>query len=566
MEFTQKASPRRLRGAHTFVRAIWSRRFLLVILAFAVVLGGSPGEWRNVGAQGAAQGNFILALAANNQLLQFSATAPGSIISATSVTGLKTGDSLAGIDYRPATGQLFAMGVNGAQGRIYTINPVTGAATVVGTGFALPQSVGAAAGKDYGFDFNPSVDKIRVVADSRDNFRANPDNGTVAGVDFILSPGAAVTGVAYDRSFPGTKVTTLYGIDPNTDQLVTIGGIDSSPSPNGGVIRAIGPLGVDAAGDVGFDITIGAEGTAYASLTVNGKAGFYTIDLKSGAATLVGLIGNGGVAVRDITAAPAGSLLPTSLAYVVWALDASNKLMSFRAAETDKVTVPKAVTGLQAGDKLAGIDYRPAKGELFALGVNGAQGRIYTINPVTGAAKVVGTPFTLPQSAGAAAGKDYGFDFNPSVDKIRVVADSRDNFRLNPDNGAVAGADFILSPGAAVTGVAYDRSFAGSKVTTLYAIDTTNDQLVTIGGIDSSPSPNGGVIRAIGPLGVDAAGDCGFDISIGAEGVAFALLTVNNQPGLYSIYLPSGKATLIRALNVKTPIIDIAIAPLGAAQ
>jgi uncharacterized protein DUF4394 len=566
MEFIQTAFPRQLRGAHTFARAIWSRRFLLVILAFAVILGWRLGEWRKVGAQGAAQGNFILALAANNQLLQFSATAPGSIISATSVTGLKTGDSLAGIDYRPATGQLFAMGVNGAQGRIYTINPVTGAATTVGAGFTLPQSAGAAAGKDYGFDFNPTVDKIRVVADSRDNFRANPDNGTVAGVDFILSPGAAVTGVAYDRSFPGAKVTTLYGIDPNADQLVSIGGIDSSPSPNGGVIRPIGPLGVDADGDVGFDITIGAEGTAYASLTVNGKAGFYTIDLKSGAATLVGPIGNGGIAIRDITATPAGSLLPTSLAYVVWALDASNKLMSFRAAETDKVTVPKAVTGLQAGDKLAGIDYRPAGGQLFALGVNGAQGRIYTINPVTGAAKVVGTPFTLPQSAGAEAGKIYGFDFNPTVDKIRVVADSRDNFRLNPDNGAVAGADFILSPGTAVTSVAYDRSFAGSKVTTLYAIDTTTDQLVSIGGIDSSPSPNGGVIRPIGPLGVDATGDSGFDISIGPEGVSFALLTVNNQPGLYSIYLPSGKATLVKALNVKTPIIDIAIAPLGAAQ
>jgi hypothetical protein len=43
-------------------------------------------------------------------------------------------------------------------------------------------------------------------------------------------------------------------------------------------------------------------------------------------------------------------------------------------------------------------------------------------------------------------------------------------------------------------------------------------------------------------------------------------LTVNNQPGLYSIYLPSGLATLVKPLNVKTPIIDIAIAPVGAGQ
>src|SRR5499427_719994 len=141
-------------------------------------------------------------------------------------------------------------------------------------------------------------------------------------------------------------MTTLYAIDPNADQLVTIGGIDSSPSPNGGVIRVVGPLGVNTSNEVGFDITVGAEGAAYASLAVNGKPGFYTIDLKTGAATLLGIIGNGGVAIKDIAAAPAGAPLPTSLAYSIWAIDASNKLLSFKGGETDKISSPKAVTGL----------------------------------------------------------------------------------------------------------------------------------------------------------------------------------------------------------------------------
>src|SRR5262252_9163723 len=361
-------------------------------------------------------------------------------------------------------------------------------------------------------------------------------------------------------------MTTLYAIDPNADQLVTIGGIDSSPSPNGGVTRVVGPLGVNTTNEVGFDIAVGAEGAAYASLTVNGKPGFYTIDLKTGAATLVGIIGNGGVAIKDIAAAPAGAPLPTSLAYVIWAVDASNKLLSFRGGETDKISIPKAVTGLQANEKLIGIDFRPANGQLYALAANGATGRIYTINPLTGAANAVGAGFTMPQSAGASAGKDYGFDFNPTVDRIRVVADSRDNFRLHPDTGAVAGADLGLSEGAVITGAAYDRNFAGSKMTTLYAIDTNSDQLVPIGGIDSSPSPNGGVVRPVGPLGVNAANEVGFDIAVGAEGSAYALLTVNTHLGLYSIYLPSGQATLVRTLNVKTPIVDIAVAPMGAAQ
>src|SRR5215813_4932508 len=544
MRLNDTASLRRSRSSHRFAQAISSRRFrtrfLLVILALTAVLtaiwGGRPGEWRNGRVLAAAQNDFVLALAANNQLLQFSASAPNAIISATTVKGLNAGDSLVGIDYRPATGQLYALAVNGASGRLYTINPLTGATNAVGAGFTLPQSAGASAGKDYGFDFNPTVDRIRVVADSRDNFRAHPDTGAaVSPADLALSPGAVVTGVAYDRNFAGSKTTTLYAIDPNADQLVTIGGIDSAPSPNGGVVRPVGPLGVNAANDVGFDIAVGAEGSAYASLTVNGKPGFYTIELKTGAATLVGIIGNGGVAIKDIAAAPAGAPLPTSLAYVIWAVDASNKLLSFRAGETDKISAPKAVTGLQAGDKLVGIDFRPANGQLYALAVNGALGRLYTINPLTGAANAVGAGFTMPQSAGMSAGKDYGFDFNPTVDRIRVVADSRDNFRLHPDTGAVAGADLGLSEGAVVTGVAYDRNFAGSKVTTLYAIDPNADQLVTIGGIDSAPSPNGGVVRKVGPLGVNASNEVGFDISVGPEGVAFALLKVNNQPGLYSI-------------------------------
>jgi hypothetical protein len=306
MKLNQRASLRQSRESHTFARAVSSRRFLLIILSLAAALGWGPGGSRNERVLAAEHNGYVIALAANNQLLQFSASMPGSIISATSVTGLKTGDSLAGIDYRPATGQLYALGVNGASGRLYSINPVTGAAAPVGQAFTMPQSAGASAGKEYGFDFNPSVDKIRVVSDTRDNFRLNPDTGAIAGADFILSEGAAVTGVAYDRNFGGSKVTTLYAIDTKTDQLVTIGGVDSAPSPNGGVVRPVGPLGVDAGAEVGFDISTGADGVAFAVLTVNNQPGLYSIYLPSGKATLVRSL-NVKTPLIDIAVAPGGA-------------------------------------------------------------------------------------------------------------------------------------------------------------------------------------------------------------------------------------------------------------------
>ena len=124
MRLNHAASLRQSRSSHRFAQSISSRRFrarfLLVILALAAltaVWGGRPGEWRNGRVLAAAQTDFVVALTANNQLLQFSASTPEAIISATTVKGLNAGDSLVGIDYRPATGQLYALAVNGPSGR-----------------------------------------------------------------------------------------------------------------------------------------------------------------------------------------------------------------------------------------------------------------------------------------------------------------------------------------------------------------------------------------------------------------------------------------------------------------
>src|SRR5262249_38998192 len=210
------------------------------------------------------------AIDANNTLLRFNADSPNQALSVAPVTGLLPMERLVGIDFRPATGQLYAMGVLGATGRLYTLNLATAAATLIGVGFTLPQSAGVVAGMDYGFDFNPTVDRIRVVADSRDNFRLNPDTGAVVGVDTALTAGAVITGAAYDRNYVASPqpATTLYGIDSTTDQLVTIGGVNSVPSPNTGQVFVVGNLGFNTSSVVGFDIANGAEGTAYALLTV----------------------------------------------------------------------------------------------------------------------------------------------------------------------------------------------------------------------------------------------------------------------------------------------------------
>ena len=131
------------------------------------------------------------------------------------------------------------------------------------------------------------------------------------------------------------------------------------------------------------------------------------------------------------------------------------------------------------------------------------------------------------QTAAALAGAadvPTGYDFNPVVDRIRYVNTNDENARLVPDTGALAGNDTDLTPAATSTIIAeaYDRNQAGATATTLYAIDRNDSQLSIQGGINGTPSPNGGVITDLAPLGfnLSAASDAGFDISV--TGVAYA--------------------------------------------
>ncbi|MDX1946758.1 MAG: DUF4394 domain-containing protein, partial [Pirellulaceae bacterium] len=265
----------------------------------AVLIGGD-GDDTVIGGVGQ---DFVIGddpyvgLTTANALVRFIASTTTTLLANTPITGLQAGETLVGIDYRPATGQLYGMGVTGGNtGRLYVIDVGTGAAVQVGAPFALPQSAGVAAGGVYGFDFNPTVDRIRVVSSLGDNFRLNPDTGAIAGADTALTAGSTVVGSAYDRNFAGATVSTLFGIDSATGNLVRQGGVDGAPSPNLGAITPIGSLGVATTGNVGFDIAPGTN-NAFATLTVAGVAGLYSINLSTGAATLIGNVGPGGTAI-----------------------------------------------------------------------------------------------------------------------------------------------------------------------------------------------------------------------------------------------------------------------------
>jgi len=104
-------------------------------------------------------------------------------------------------------------------------------------------------------------------------------------------------------------------------------------------------------------------------------------------------------------AVPFVAVLPAR-AEPLYAVTSGNLLLSFDSA-TPGACSSVAITGLQAGEVLLGIDFRPAApfGRLYGLG---SAGSLYQVNTVTGAATPVGAG-GLPISTFIA----YGTDFNP---------------------------------------------------------------------------------------------------------------------------------------------------------
>jgi hypothetical protein len=489
-------------------------------------------------ASASALAQTIVGLNDGNALVRFPAAAPGTVLATTPVTGLQAGDTLLGIDVRPATGQLYGLATGG---RLYTIDPATGVATLASTlNVALSGTV-------FATDFNPVPDRLRVISDSGQNLRINVTTGETL-VDGAINPaGSFIAGAAYINSVGGAATTALYDIDVVASRLLL-----QNP-PNDGTVTPVGPLGValDAGGSVGFDVrTVGATNTAYAVLRVAGTTGLYTVNLATGAATLVGPVG-GNPSLRGMAVLAGAVVPPAPASATAVGLAAGNTLVRFAASSPGTIQGTVPVTGLQAGDALVGIDFRPATGVLYGLA---SAGRLYTINPGTGVAVLTSTLGIAP------TGTVFGVDFNPVPDRLRVVSNSGQNLRINVDTGETINDGAINPAGPQLAGAAYTNAVAGATSTALFDIDAASSTLFL-----QNP-PNDGTLVAIGPLGVAATASTGFDILTSAgNNTPFAALSVGGSTGLYTIDLASGAATLVGPIGGNPNLLGLALSPTAIA-
>ncbi len=162
----------------------------------------------------------------------------------------------------------------------------------------------------------------------------------------------------------------LFGINPATDQLVTI-------NTATGAVTAVGPLGLDVGASIvglAFDCAGNFLMTANANINNQGNVYLFQLNQQTGAATLIGS-GNAltGIATRG---------------GVTYGLTAIGNQLGVLT------TNPVAFTSIGSLGTISGVfniglDF-DANGTLFGLTDEGQSNRLFTVNLTTGTATVVG--------------------------------------------------------------------------------------------------------------------------------------------------------------------------------
>jgi Domain of unknown function (DUF4394)/PEP-CTERM motif len=217
----------------------------------------------------------LFAVDETNNLVTFDSTAPGATLSSVAITGVG-GSSILAMDTRRSNGVLYALTDDFG---LYTINRVSGVATLVNN-LALT-------GSNFAFDFNPVVDRLRIVSNNNTNYVYNPaTNALTNGINVAYVAGDPnvgkdpdVVSAAYlNNDNSGATGTILYVLDSRNDVL-------ARQNAATGVLTTIGALGVNLGARTSFDIA--TAGGVNSPFVLNGST-LYSVNFGTGALTSLG--------------------------------------------------------------------------------------------------------------------------------------------------------------------------------------------------------------------------------------------------------------------------------------
>ncbi|WP_354583656.1 choice-of-anchor D domain-containing protein [Hymenobacter sp. UYCo722] len=192
------------------------------------------------------------------------------------ISGLVGNQKLVGIDFRPLTGQLYALGYDPAlttnNAQLYTLDPKSGVVIAVSVA-PITLALGDATER-IGFNFNPVADLVRVVSSNDANYRVSPITALPVATDGTLAYAAGdpnaprnprISGAAYTNPYAGTTSTILYDVENLDDASAPSGVLSSQSPPNDGTLNTQGSIrlgsgptgpffGIDATARINVDI------------------------------------------------------------------------------------------------------------------------------------------------------------------------------------------------------------------------------------------------------------------------------------------------------------------------
>ena len=249
--------------------------------------------------------------------------------------------------------------------------------------------------------------------------------------------------------------------------------------------------------------------------------------------------------VAPLLCAATLALAANAQAVTLLGLTSANELARFDTGDIAAAT-RIAITGLEAGDRLVGIDLRPANNLVYGVSRGN---RLYTLDVASGAASFVAN--LSMQVIDPMLG--YGIDFNPAADfaggsSLRLTSSAGSNFAINAGTGVVGNAAGDI--GAGYSAVAYSNAAIlpamAPPSTSLYYINSDSDTLSV-----STAAFNAPTITTVGALGIDVLRANGFELL--ADGRAFAALNVDGDSslvtGIYGIDLGNGMAMKLGDYN-----------------
>ena len=558
-----------------------SPKLTLTTLASAIILAGcgSSSSSNNRQAQldctapaeltAATTSDMFAVTSRSNCLVRFDISDPSMV---TPIGTLDASGDVVGLDFRPASGELFALS---STGELLIVDPMTAQTTQV------TASIGDITGTRLDIDFNPAANALRLISDDKQNFRmgapileANSNQPAIVDGVFGYIQGVAET--AYSNSRPGLTGTAHFTISDDSRTLYR-------QASNPGTLERIGNLfttNVDAA-VLGYNIytTESGDNEHYALINEAGTPGIYTINPSTGLATLLRALpapmsGNrySDLAVFD------GFENPALREFLVIEQTADNASTAqiINLDPTMRSSTPVAfedsllLMGVPVDEELVAFDRRTTNADedlntLYGLSRSGV---LYRFNEDDDSGEVNATVVGSLQNADgepiALRGNNISMDFNPAVDLLRILTDAGQNLRVNLDDGRVladmprdAGFAFVdgtvrlldvMPPAPVAVGYRAAPLQLEGELNPLdfqYIIDARNAGLARVA------VPNDGALVAVGtgllpnlsslPMDIQQAMD------IAQEGTAYAALrtSTSTPSSLYTVNLQSGQALSI---------------------